>query len=73
MSKIFSNKLGFVALALTAFLAGCGNGDGGITTSADLDDGKDIGRCSTRSASVSLGTAGNFAILAKSGISTVPN
>ena len=48
MSKIFSNKMGFVALALTAFLAGCGNGDGGLTTSTGLDDGKDIGRAGKR-------------------------
>ncbi len=73
MNKTLGTTMGFMALALTAFLAGCGNGDGGFTGSTAFDDDKSIGRGGKRSAPVNLGTSGNFAILAKSGISTVPN
>lgn len=89
--NLFKPLMWFMALLLTAFVAGCGGGDGG---SATADDGAStLGRSAvvlgsqgtqdskkphssttaTGQAPVNLGTAGNFAILAKSGISTVPN
>lgn len=57
-----------MALLLAAFVAGCG-GD-------DDDAGPGLGPTGavcTGAACVSLGTAGNYAILAKTGVSTVPN
>lgn len=63
MRKILWNKLGFMAFILSAislsvFMAGCGG------------SGESGG--SGGSGAVSLGTAGNYTILAKTGISTVP-
>ena len=63
----------FIPLLLTAFVAGCGSsgggdgGDGGGGTTPPPAGGVCQG-----SACVSLGTAGNYVILAQSGVSTVP-
>ena len=54
------------ALSLVAVLAGCGSGGNGIS-----GFGSTGGVCSGASC-VSLGAAGNYVILAKTGISTVP-
>ena len=58
--------LWFIALLLTAVVAGCGsdNNSGGPSLGAAV--------ASTTPAPVNLGTAGNFVILAKSGITNVP-
>lgn len=64
----------FMALLLVAFVAGCGGGDGGgvasITTTPGAGTG--LGGLGRGPVPVVLGTAGNYAILAKSAISTVP-
>jgi hypothetical protein len=69
----------FAALALTGAVAGCGGGDGGgangggaAPNSAAGAGVATVGATCTGAACVSLGTAGNYAILAKTGVSTVP-
>jgi hypothetical protein len=58
----------FIALALAAFVAGCGSGgDDGVGSGLGP-----TGAACAGSACVSLGTAANYVILSKSGISTVP-
>lgn len=58
----------FMALVLAAFVAACGSGgDGGIGSGLGPTGGVCAG-----AACVPLGTAGNYVVLAKSGISTVP-
>jgi hypothetical protein len=63
MSKRFENSLGFMAFIMTAlflavFMTGCGGSNGG-------GEGSGV-------APVLLGTAGTYAVLAKTGVSTVP-
>jgi hypothetical protein len=70
------------ALALTSAVAGCGGGGGGggsdgstggatpATTSGAASG--PVGAVCAGASCVSLGTAGNYAILAKTGVSTVP-
>ncbi|MEK6749061.1 MAG: ice-binding family protein, partial [Pseudomonadota bacterium] len=55
------------ALAVTVLVAGCGSGADSPAVTPDSTTPGAIG-----ASPVNLGTAGNFAILAKSGISTVP-
>lgn len=69
----------FMALLLVVFVAGCGGGDGvgaasTITTPGTTAPGAGtgLGGLGRGPAPVVLGTAGNYAILAKSAISTVP-
>jgi len=65
--------LGAAFLLLTAFVAGCGDDD--VTEDGDLTDvgdTADVGDTVTPALPVELGTAGDFVVLAKSGISTVP-
>lgn len=62
-----------MALLLVAVVAGCGGGGGGggsVGSGSTL--GPTGGVCSGASC-VNLGTAGNYAILAQTGVSTVPN
>jgi hypothetical protein len=65
------------ALALTSAVAGCGGGSGGgsgdaaLATTSGAASGP-VGAVCAGASCVSLGTAGNYAILAKTGISTVP-
>ena len=63
----------FMASLLAALLAGCGGGGdaGPIDASASQLARKPV--VATGLAPVNLGTAGNFVILSKSGISTVPS
>jgi hypothetical protein len=74
-------QMWFMALLLATIVAGCGGGDGSPASSTASGIGKSlasgfgtglngVGKGATP---VDLGTAGNFVILAKSGISTVPN
>ncbi len=64
-----------MALLLAAFVAGCNSGggdNGGTGPGPGPGPGPTAGVC-VGADCVSLGTAGNFVILAKSGISTVPS
>ena len=69
-----------MALALTGAIAGCGGGGGGTPAAAGGGGGAGTtgAVCSGGAACVSLGSAGNlgaasgYAVLAKTGISTVP-
>ena len=66
--RLFKSPMYFSALALAAFAAGCGSGgDGGVGSGLGP-----TGTACTGAACVSLGTAANYVILSKSGISTVP-
>jgi hypothetical protein len=62
------------ALALTS-LAGCGGGGGGIDFDALAGGARSgpVGSTCAGAGCVSLGTAANYALLAKTGISTVPS
>ena len=79
-SKLFS-KTGTLLLLSLAGVAGCLSSDPGASSDDDgsVDDASSTDTISARripsgtGLAVSLGTAGNFVILAKSGISTVPN
>jgi len=61
-----------MALLLAAFVAGCG-GDGSSTSPTASGIGRGLDGVGKGAAPVVLGAAGNFVILAQSGISTVPN
>jgi hypothetical protein len=62
----------FMALVLTGVVAGCGGGGGSGAAATGASAGPTGATCSGASC-VSLGTAGNYAILAKTGVSTVPS
>lgn len=76
----FKSLTWFMALLLAAFAAGCGGGGGGVTgagtgqlnSPSPTTPGPGTGLAGTGlgPAPVNLGTAGNFAILTKTGIST---
>jgi hypothetical protein len=63
-----------MALFLAVSLAGCGGSGGGTpnTGSAASSGTATTGSVSTEAAAVPLGTAGNYVILAKTGVSTAP-
>jgi len=65
-----------LTLLMTAILSGCGGGGGGgsaaATAAASAAAAGPIGTVCTGAACVALGTAGNYAILAKTAVSTVP-
>ena len=68
MRKKFQTNLGLMALLLAVSLTGCGGNDG--------DDGGSqgpTGRICSGTDCVSLGTAANYAILANTGVATVPS
>ena len=68
-------QMGYVAFLLAALVAGCTPGGLGLTdTSTGGGDptSRTMGAKLTGTAPVNLGASGNFVILAKSGISTVP-
>ncbi|MEX2122650.1 MAG: ice-binding family protein [Woeseia sp.] len=69
-SKI-KRPMWFLAIALTAFVVGCGGGGGGGGAPADpvVDP---VGGVCTDPACVDLGTAGTFVILARSGVTNIP-
>ena len=68
MGSLFKSLMYFVAIALAAFTTGCGSGgDGGVGSGLGP-----TGAVCAGAACVSLGTAGNYVILSKAGISTVP-
>ena len=63
MQQLFKKKMWLLAVPLAMLMAGCSSNDNGSALALTAIGGP---------APVNLGTAGNFAILAKSGISTVP-
>lgn len=76
--NIFTNypqpRMWLLGLAVAALTVGCGGGgsSGGGGSGPSAAEGP-TGAVSTAAGSVSLGAAGNYAILAKTGVSTVPN
>ncbi len=70
MFKPFSVLL--VASLTAVLVAGCGSGGGGGSNSSSAAAGPKGAVCEG-SACVSLGTAANYAILAKTGVSTIPS
>jgi hypothetical protein len=63
----------FMALVMTGVVAGCGGGGGGSAASATGAGSGPTGAACVGATCVSLGTASNYAILAKTGVSTVPS
>jgi len=70
--SLFKPLMWFMALLLAAFVAGCGDGGGGGGTGVGASSGP-TGQVCAGAGCVSLGTAANYAILAKTGVSTVPS
>ncbi|MEO6666584.1 MAG: ice-binding family protein [Nitrospiria bacterium] len=68
---IDKKKMWFLALPLVVLMAGCNGDDGGGSAGPDAGSGPVGGTCQG-SACVSLGTAANYAILAKTGVDTIP-
>jgi len=73
MGKKINNKLWLAGLLMTVSLTGCGSDGGGNSNpnSAASSSTAVKGAVSTEAAAVPLGSAGNYAILAKSGVSTI--
>ncbi|HEU4644999.1 MAG TPA: ice-binding family protein [Burkholderiales bacterium] len=58
------------AFALSAFVVGCGSGSDGAAPAPDADP---VGAsCTGGDACVTLGTAGNYAVLSRAGVTNVP-
>lgn len=77
MRKRININLGFMAfvlsaLFLTIFMAGCGGGSSSTAVGAAGSDAATRGAVSVESSAVSLGTAANYAILAKTGVASAP-
>lgn len=77
MLKRFNNSLGFMAFVLSAlflavFMTGCGDGGSNSAGSAAGSDAATRGAVSTEASAVPLGSAANYVILAKTGVSTAP-
>lgn len=77
MNKFQDNffKASLMALVMTGLIAGCGGGGGGgdAASEANAAASGPTGSTCAGADCVSLGTAGNYAILAKTGVSTVPS
>lgn len=76
MGKRFNSKMWITGLLMAVSLAGCGD-DGGTPAASTVGSAASSsdaikGAVSTAAGAVSLGTAGNYAILAQSGVSTTP-
>ena len=76
MNKFESNSkrlMWFITFLLTAFVAGCGGGgDGGGDGATAAGKGTGVAGLGRGPAPVSLGTSGNFTVLAESAITSVP-
>lgn len=75
MGKRFNNKMWFMGLLLAVSMTGCGSDGGGSPTntgSAADSSAATRGSVSAEASAVPLGTAANYAILAKTGIATAP-
>lgn len=76
MSKKLTNNVWFAGMSMAALLlvsamSGCGGGESTSGNSAGSDPST-RGAVSVEASAVPLGTAANYAILAKTGVSTVP-
>lgn len=60
-----------MTVLLAAVLAGCGGSSGGVAAPSNAGSGP-VGTGCTGAGCVNLGTAGNYAILAQTGVSTIP-
>lgn len=77
MGKVLINKMWIMGLLLAVSMTGCG-GDGGggspsSAGSAGTSGAATTGAVSVEAAAVPLGAAANYAILAKTGVATVPS
>lgn len=70
--SFFKPLMWTTTVLLAAFAAGCGGGSSSSGTDPSGAAAGPTGAVSTAVGGVSLGTAGNYAILAKTGVSTVP-
>jgi hypothetical protein len=72
--NVFKPLTWFMGLLLAVFVAACGGGGGGIGSGSPTASGAGtgVGGAGQGPAPVTLGTAGNFAILAQSTITNVP-
>ena len=75
MGKRFNNKIWSLGLFLAVSMTGCGGDGGGSPSSPSAgDSGTAVtGGACVGEACVNLGAAGNYAILAKTGVATVPS
>jgi hypothetical protein len=76
MQQLFNKKLWLLAVPLAVFMAGCHGDDNNgppPVVSGLPPGGPTVGAvCTAGAPCVNLGTAGNYAILAKTGVTTVP-
>lgn len=73
MGKRLSNKMWIMGLLLAVSMTGCGSDGGQPGTGSAADSGTaTTGSVSLEAAAIPLGTAGNYAVLAKSGVTTAP-
>jgi len=74
MGSKFINKIVMMGLLTAVSLAGCGSdGGGGAASSSAKDSGAaTTGAVSTQAAAIPLGSAANYAILAKAAVKTIP-
>ena len=76
MHQLFNKKLWLLAVPLAVFMAGCNPDDDNRTDLGGGGGGEPLpplgAVCTAGATCVNLGTAGNYAILAKTGVATVP-
>src|SRR6185369_15241713 len=75
MRNKFNNKMWLMGLFLAVSMTGCGGDGGGSSSTRGSAAGTDSatrGGVSVEAAAVPLGTAANYVILAKTGVSTAP-
>src|SRR4051812_20999377 len=70
--SLFKPLTWLMALLLAALLAGCGGGESGSGSPTASGAGTGVAGAGHGPAPVTLGTAGNFVILAQSAITNVP-
>jgi len=68
MNRALKQTFGLLAILLSFTLAGCGSDSNTSSSAAMIPSGA----VSTAAGSVDIGTAGNFALLAKTGVDTMP-
>jgi hypothetical protein len=71
-ANLFKPLMWSMAILLAAFVAGCG-GDDGFSNGTDAKSGAGPGAVCAAAGCVPLGMAANYAILAKTGVDTVPS
>jgi hypothetical protein len=74
MGNRFINKKWLAGLLMAFSLTGCGDDGGNSNQNSAASQGSTVtGAVSTEAAAVQLGSAGNYAILAKAGVKTIPD